>query len=304
MNSIGPWLKAFRLRTLPLSLSGILVGSFCALHDGFWKTSVFVLALSTTVLFQILSNLANDLGDTLKGADNANRVGPERSVQSGSISKKAMRNAIILTALLSLISAGFLIWFGTQSLPTSYIYGYFILALACVAAAILYTMGKHAYGYLGLGDVFVFIFFGIVSVMGVYPLFANVLNINVIFPAVTIGCLSTMVLNLNNMRDRVNDEAVGKRTLVVKIGYPKAKMYHTLLLITAATCMACYGVMSQNYYFFILLIPFLILFKHLAFVFKNTEERLLDSQLKIVALSTFLLSLLFGLSVGLEIWTA
>ena len=231
--SIKPWLKAFRLRTLPLSISGILAGSFCALQNGFWSGPIFTLALVTTVLFQIISNLANDLGDTLKGADNEHRVGPERSVQSGAITKTAMRNAIILFSVLSLISSGLLIYFGTQTLSAEIIYIYIGLAFACVAAAILYTMGKHAYGYLGLGDVFVFFFFGLVSVAGVYPLFANDLWIWIFLPAVTIGALSTMVLNLNNMRDHKNDETVGKRTLVVKIGDRSAKIYHLSLLIIA-----------------------------------------------------------------------
>lgn len=140
--NIKPWIKAFRLRTLPLSISGIIVGSVCALNAGFWNTPIFLLALSTTILFQILSNLANDLGDTLKGADNKDRVGPERAVQSGAITIPAMRNAIILVSVMSLASAGFLIYLGTKTLSLNIVYGYIALAFACVAAAILYTMGK------------------------------------------------------------------------------------------------------------------------------------------------------------------
>jgi len=302
--NIKPWIKAFRLRTLPLSISGIIVGSFCALQNDFWSGTVFTLALVTTVLFQVLSNLANDLGDTLKGADNKDRVGPERAVQSGAITIPQMRNAIILVSILSLASAGILIYFGTKTLSINIVYGYIILAFACVAAAILYTMGKKAYGYLGLGDIFVFIFFGLVSVIGVYPLFANGLDKLIVLPAITIGCLSTMVLNLNNMRDHKNDEAVGKRTIVVKMGYPAAKKYHFSLLLVGFAAWTIFAVISGNYYLGITILPFILLFKHIGFVFKNQNERELDGELKKVALGTFLLSLLFALSVGLKIWLA
>ena len=166
MAKTTDWIGAFRLRTLPLSISGILVGSFIALYYNFWNSVVFTLALSTTLLFQILSNLANDLGDSMKGADNENRIGPMRSVQSGKISKSSMRNAVVITSALSFISAGFLIYFGTKNLSQQTIYIYIVLAIACVFAAITYTIGKKAYGYNGLGDLFVFIFFGLVSVIG------------------------------------------------------------------------------------------------------------------------------------------
>ncbi len=291
--SIKPWIKAFRLRTLPLSISGIIVGSVCAFNAGFWNTPIFLLALSTTVLFQILSNLANDLGDTLKGADNKDRVGPMRSVQSGEISKQAMKRAILVLVLLSAISAGALIYLGTQRLSMNIMYSYILLAASCVLAAITYTMGKHAYGYLGLGDIFVFIFFGIVSVLGVYPLFANGLNLELIYPAFTIGCMSTLVLNLNNMRDHENDQKVGKRTLVVKLGFKQAKLYHLSLVLFALISWGIYIYLQEQWWYLITLIPFIVLIKHLGFVFKTKEPRLLDSQLKIVALNTFLLAILF-----------
>ncbi len=294
MTSVGSWIKALRLRTLPLSISGIIVGSVCAFNDGFWNTPVFLLALSTTVLFQILSNLANDLGDTLKGADNSGRVGPMRSVQSGEISKAAMKRAILILIILSMLSAGTLIYIGTQLLSVNIIYSYVLLAASCVLAAITYTMGKHAYGYLGLGDIFVFLFFGIVSVMGVYPLFANNLDLNLIYPAITIGSMSTLVLNLNNMRDHENDEKVGKRTLVVKLGFEQGKMYHLSLVILAFASWGVFMYLQQNWWYLTTIIPFIVLLRHLKFVFRTKEARLLDSQLKIVALNTFLLALLFS----------
>lgn len=298
------WLRAFRLRTLPLSLSGIIVGSLTALLNGFWNTSVFVLAMTTTLLFQVLSNLANDLGDTLKGADNADRVGPERAVQSGAISVAQMKRAVLITALLSFISAGLLIWQGTKLLSATMVYFYSGLAIACVVAAITYTIGKRAYGYHGLGDVFVFIFFGCVSVIGVYPLFANAFSTDTVLPAITIGALSTAVLNLNNMRDQVNDAAVGKRTLVVNLGFRRAKAYHLSLLAIAAGTWIAFLILKQHWWGFVSCLPFALLAKHAAFVARNREPRAFDPELKKVALSTFFIAVLYTISVIVAHWRA
>jgi 1,4-dihydroxy-2-naphthoate polyprenyltransferase len=302
MANSSDWISALRLRTLPLSISGILVGSFIAVFQGFWNPIIFSLALSTTLLFQILSNLANDLGDSLKGADNSDRVGPMRAVQSGSISKSAMKNAVILTALCSFLSAGFLIYFGTKNLSITSVYLYIGLAIASVLAAITYTIGKKAYGYNGMGDLFVFIFFGLVSVIGVYPLFSDTISWILILPAITIGFLSTAVLNLNNMRDRENDEKVGKRTLVVKLGATNAKKYHYFLIVTAFTSWISFLIVTQNWLGFISLIPIVLFIKHLLFVSKNTVPKELDSQLKLVALGTFFISILYVISVSIYQW--
>jgi 1,4-dihydroxy-2-naphthoate octaprenyltransferase len=291
------WIHAFRLRTLPLSLSGIIVGSLLALQNGFWNPLVFALALSTTLLFQVLSNLANDLGDTLKGADNAGRVGPERAVQSGAISIVRMKRAVTINAVLSFISAGLLIWIGTRDLSPASVWFYCGLAIACVLAAITYTIGRRAYGYHGLGDLFVFLFFGCVSVIGVYPLFSDKLTAELFLPAVTIGALSTAVLNLNNMRDRVNDAAVGKRTLVVQLGAQKAKIYHICLLVAAMLSWITFLSLKQHWIGFISCLPFILLVKHLAFVVKNNEPRGFDPELKKVALSTFFIAVLYAVSV-------
>lgn len=302
MANSSDWIGALRLRTLPLSISGILVGSFVAVFQGYWNPIIFTLALSTTLLFQILSNLANDLGDSLKGADNSERVGPMRAVQSGSISKDAMKSAVIFTSILSFVSAGLLIYFGTKNLSSTSVYIYIGLAIASVFAAITYTIGKKAYGYSGLGDLFVFIFFGLVSVIGVYPLFSDTISWTLILPAITIGFLSTAVLNLNNLRDRENDEKVGKRTLVVKLGASNAKKYHYFLIITAFTSWIVFLVLTQNWLGFISLIPIILFIKHLLFVAKNTVPRELDSQLKIVALGTFFISILYVISVSINQW--
>lgn len=302
MANSSDWISALRLRTLPLSISGILVGSFIAVFQGFWNPIIFSLALSTTLLFQILSNLANDLGDSLKGADNSERVGPMRAVQSGAISKSSMKSAVILTSVLSFISAGFLIYFGTKNLSITSIYIYIGLAIASVLAAITYTIGKKAYGYNGMGDLFVFIFFGLVSVIGVYPLFSDTLSWILIFPAITIGFLSTAVLNLNNLRDRENDEKVGKRTLVVKLGASNAKNYHYFLIISAFTSWIVFLIFTRNWIGFISILPIILFIKHLLFVSKNTVPRELDSQLKTVALGTFFISILYVISVSIQQW--
>ncbi len=291
------WLQAFRLRTLPLSLSGIIAGSLFALQNGHWNTTVFLLALLTTLLFQILSNLANDLGDSLKGADNKHRVGPQRAVQSGAISKASMKKAVITTSVLSFMSAAMLIWQGTQRMSVSTIYVYGFLAIACVMAAITYTIGKRAYGYHGFGDVFVFLFFGCVSVIGVYPLFANSVDPVLLLPATTIGALSSAVLNLNNMRDQVNDAAVGKRTLVVGLGPKRAKIYHAALLLTAMLSWIVFLVIEHHWIGFISCLPFIILLKHFAFAMKNNDAKAFDPELKKVALSTFFITVLYSVSV-------
>lgn len=293
MAATADWIKAFRLRTLPLSISGILVGGMAALPSPHWNGLVFGLALVTTLLFQILSNLANDLGDSQKGADNAERIGPMRAVQSGAISLEAMKKAVTLTTILSLISAFTLIYLGVQSLPTSFVWGYIGLALACVFAAITYTVGKKAYGYNGLGDIFVFTFFGVVSVVGVYPLLAQAINWNLLFPAIAIGLLSTAVLNLNNMRDQVNDAAVGKRTLVVKLGFKGAKIYHYALLKIALLSWVVFLYQQAIPLAWLSLLPFGIIAIHGLKVMRTTEPKNFDPELKKIALSTFFIALIY-----------
>ncbi len=299
MTKSQAWVKALRLRTLPLSLSGIILGSFIAKFTGHWDWVIFTLAMFTTILFQILSNLANDLGDSLKGTDNAERIGPMRSVQSGVISKTEMRNAVIGTAILSFVFAGSLIFVGTKELPMSIVWFYVGLAVACVLAAITYTVGKKAYGYNGFGDIMVFLFFGVVSVMGVYPLFSKTLDWNLLLPAASIGLLSAAVLNLNNMRDRVNDEKSNKRTLVVMMGANLAKMYHTFLVLGALVCHIVFITQQNHPMAFIGLVPFVLLLLHVRKVMATKDPKEFDPELKKVALSTFAVAILT--SVGLMI---
>ena len=290
---IQSWLKAFRLRTLPLSLSGIILGSFLAKKEGFWDGYIFVFALLTTLFFQILSNLANDLGDSQKGTDNQFRVGPMRAVQSGEISMKAMKLAVAIFTFLSLVSAAILIRISAVGMTKQVIWMYVLLAVLCVIAAITYTVGKKAYGYNGFGDLFVFIFFGLVSVLGSYTLYTKTFNPEIIFPAITIGLLSTAVLNLNNMRDQVNDKSSNKITLVVKLGKSKAKVYHFFLVLLAIIS-AVFFLQELNTFRYLFLIPFCILTLHLQKVNNTQEEKDFDPELKKVALTTFLIAIMYA----------
>ena len=293
---IKHWLNAARLRTLPLSLSGIILGSFLAASQHQFQFLIFILAIGTTIGFQVLSNFANDYGDGVKGTDNENRVGPERALQSGIISPKQMLQGIYITIGITLLLALGLIYvsFGTENFLYSVLF--FFLGIASIAAAMKYTMGKNAYGYSGLGDVFVFLFFGLLSVVGSTFLYTQSVHWTTFLPAMTIGFLSAGVLNLNNMRDRASDILSNKNTLVVKLGAEKAKIYHYFLLILGLLCSLVYvGIHYQSPFQFLFLIAFLPIVKHFITVVKNTIPANLDPELKKLALATFLYSLLFGL---------
>lgn len=290
------WIEAARLRTLPLSMSGILVGSFVAFKQGFWDIRIFVLALLTTLLWQILSNFANDLGDSFKGTDNDQRLGPKRGMQQGAISQKQMIIGITIISILSVCTAVPLIIIGTQGMHGSVLWVYITLAVLSVLAAITYTVGKKAYGYQGLGDLMVFIFFGLVGVIGVYCLYSKQFDVWLIAFAFTIGLLSIAVLNLNNMRDHKNDKASNKRTLVVILGFENAKIYHTLVITGAFIGLFLFIVAKQWWWSSIALLPFVVLFRHSITVWKIQNPKDLDPEMKKVALSTFMIALLFLIS--------
>jgi 1,4-dihydroxy-2-naphthoate octaprenyltransferase len=289
------YIQAARLRTLPLSISGIIVGSFLAVSQGVFNWVICVLALFTTIGFQVLSNFANDYGDGIKGTDD-NRIGEKRLVASGVISPKQMKLAMIITAIITLIVALLLIYVTFRKDNFGFSLLFFCLGVASIAAAIKYTVGKSAYGYSGFGDVFVFVFFGLLSVVGSYFLFTKEINFTIFLPAFSIGLLSTAVLNLNNMRDRENDKKANKNTLVVKIGAEFAKYYHYVLIIASFLFALLYTVITfQSPIQFLFIIAYLPLIKHFLFVVKNSNEAELDGELKKVALSTFLFGILFGL---------
>lgn len=299
------WVEAARLRTLPLSVSGIIVGSMFALAypttsiltpTEVFNWQLFGFAILTTLGLQVLSNFANDYGDGMKGTDNEDRIGPKRAIQSGVISPEAMKRAIIITSVLTFISALLLIYFAFGEAYIWYSILFVILGLLAIASAIRYTVGDTAYGYRGFGDFFVFVFFGLVSTLGVNFLYSKEVDYRLILPAIAIGFLSVGVLNLNNMRDEASDRKAGKNTIVVKIGGAKAKKYHYFLIISAMILVLVFAILKDfNFDQYIFLIAYLPLIRHLITVSRNTEPRALDPELKKLALSTFLLSILLSL---------
>lgn len=289
------WISALRLRTLPLALSCVITGSGMAWMKGSFDWTICLLTALTTILLQVLSNLANDYGDAAKGTDNDARLGPQRAVQSGIIQASEMRNAIIICGILTLASGIGLLVLALE--PNWKFYLLLAIGLLGITAAIRYTVGKTAYGYRGLGDLFVFIFFGIVGVLGATYLQTQSLNWLDIIPAVCIGLLSAGVLNLNNMRDHRNDEDNNKRTLVVTMGYQAAKTYHLILTVPPVLMLAIYIFISApGWSMLALLVPLLILIMAISRVYKTTDERKLDPELKKLALTTFLSSVLFTMS--------
>ncbi len=296
MSTLKSWVSAARLRTLPLSLSGIILGSFLAYSNGFFDITIFFLAILTTIGFQVISNFANDYGDGVKGTDNEERVGPKRALQSGEISPPQMLKAIQITGFITLLISLLLIYFSFGKDNILYSILFIVLGLASIVAAVKYTVGKNAYGYRGLGDIFVFVFFGILSVCGTYFLYAHTIDFAIFLPAFSIGLLSVGVLNLNNMRDRESDMNSGKITLVVKMGDKFAKFYHYYLLISSFIFAVVYILIRySSLWQFLFLFSFVLIFRHLLLVYKNKDAKKLDPELKKLALSTLLFSLLFGL---------
>lgn len=297
MPKIKVWIGAARLRTLPLSLSGIIVGTALGSMYSQFRWDIFVLALLTTVGFQVTSNFANDYGDGVKGTDNENRVGPMRALQSGQLSRKELKVGIIISIIICILFTVALLYlsFGTENLILTLIFG--ALGILSIWAAIKYTVGSSAYGYKGLGDIFVFLFFGLLGVMGSMFLYTKALNAMAIFPAVTIGLLSTGVLNLNNLRDYESDKISKKNTLVVKMGIKNGKIYHVfLILISFISILAFTFIHYHNWKNTIHLVAFVPIFIHLNKMWKLKNTVLLDPELKKLALSTFLLSILFYFS--------
>ena len=312
MNTLNIWLKAFRLRTLPLSLSGVIIGWCIALLYNVNDWSIFIFSILTTVCFQVLSNLSNDLGDTIKGADNKDRVGPSRAVQAGLISKKNMKVAIYITGFFSILFAFVLIILSAKGMSNSLIVAFLVFAVLSVLCAITYTIGKNAYGYYGFGDLMVFVFFGLVSVFGSFGLYFKSLSLICLLPSISFGLLSVAVLNLNNLRDCINDKKSGKNTVVVRLGFNRAKRYHYAILFFSFISY-CLFILSIKEGFFVTLqneafadpysklysniiyiglLAYIPLIPHFLRVYKCSKPHKLDSELKIVALSTFVCSIL------------
>jgi 1,4-dihydroxy-2-naphthoate octaprenyltransferase len=289
------WLKAFRLRTLPLALSCIGMASMIAFYEQLFQWPIFIFAMLTTLFLQILSNLANDYGDYLKGADNEHRVGPERTLQSGAISVQAMRNMIIVFVLLSLLSGILLLYYAFKNEVDAWKPLLFLgLGIASIAAAIKYTAGKGAYGYLGLGDLFVFLFFGWVGVMGCYYLYALQFNAWLMLPATTIGCFAAGVLNINNIRDMKNDVQVGKITFASILGPFYARMYHVTLLLIGVLGSLVYMNHVQILAWYTPFAFVLVIWNAFR-VWTIQDDKALDPYLKQMVLSTLVFCLIFFL---------
>lgn len=294
------WIRAARLRTLPLSISGIVAGNALCVQAAEFSWLLFTLMLLTAIAFQIVSNFANDYGDGVKGTDNKDRIGPERVLQSGLLSRQALKKGIIWCAVVAMLLA--LVLIVTAFGSDSWIYFLIFLGLAILSvwAAISYTVGERAYGYRGLGDLFVFVFFGLVSVLGAYFLQLKVISLTAVAMALVMGLLSVAVLNLNNMRDRESDATVGKRTLAVILGAMGAKYYHYFLILSATGILIIFFIqqtLSYNWLILVGLIPLLI---HLVTVIKNKDPKTLDPELKKVALTTFGLAVLIFISFSLS----
>lgn len=292
-KTIGAWLNAARLRTLPLSVSGVLIGTALAQSYGHSDLLIFILALLTTIGFQVTSNFANDYGDGVRGTDNADRIGPARALQSGLLSRNTLKQGILISVIIDalLVIVLILVAFGPQNLLFSMLF--LILGAACIWASLKYTIGASAYGYKGLGDVFVFLFFGLVAVLGSMFLYTKFLTGMAFLPATAIGLLSAGVLNLNNLRDFASDTKAKKNTLVVYLGFANGKIYHYTLLVTAFLCIAFFTYLNfEGWQRYLPLISFIPIFWHLRTIYLTSSPESIDPELKKLALSSFFLAVL------------
>lgn len=296
MSKINAWVSALRPRTLFLAIATTLCGSSIAYTSGHFSQSVAILTIMIATLLQLLSNLANDMGDFEHGTDTSGgRVGPQRSLQSGKITLPEMKRAIKLVIVISGVVGSLLIYEALQFMHFGYIILFFVLGLLSIWAAMKYTSGDNPYGYRGLGDIFSFTFFGPVSVVGTYFLHVHTLSFQPWLPAIGMGFFTVAVLNVNNMRDIKNDKEAGKITIPVRIGIKKAKQYHACLTFGGIISFLLYSIIYAGswaeYLYLIVMIGFI---KILVDIFKTDEDYKLDPFLKYTSMTTFALSLAFG----------
>jgi 1,4-dihydroxy-2-naphthoate polyprenyltransferase len=301
MASLKSWVKAARLRTLPLAMSGILMGAALSFLNGGFNLTVTILAIVTALFIQIFSNFANDYGDSQKGTDNQHRVGPKRTVQSGEITPKQMKIGMIVLIILSLATGIALIAEGTKGLEITTFLMFLAFGIAALIAAYRYTAGSNPYGYAGFGDIAVFLFFGILPVAGTYFLNTHQITPEVFLPALSIGFFSTGVLNLNNMRDIENDRNSGKNTVVVRMGSAKSKIYHSWLILTGLLTSVIFIAMTgKSTVQWLFLLSFPLFLTDLIQISKITSPRQFDPFLKKLSLATLLFTVLFGLGIFLS----
>ncbi len=288
-------LRSMRLRTLPLSLAGIVLGVLLAAKVCDYDLLTVALLALTTVCLQILSNLSNELGDTLSGTDRSDRQGIHYSIQDGEMTVPEMKRLIGCFAVLSCLVGFAMVWraFGTvlAPLPAAFL----ALGAAAVWAAMHYTLGKHPYGYRGLGDVFVFIFFGLATVCGGYFLTCLVWDWRILLPAASIGCFSVAVLNVNNIRDMKSDAAT-RTTVALKLGLRRARVYQTALIAAGWVLMTVFAATEPLHWLhfaYVLALPGFV--KHLHGVWTR-EDRALDPMLPLLVVSTFTFALFAGIT--------
>jgi len=287
------WLSAARPRTLPLALASIFMGSFLAASAGQFDWLIFSLCCLTTIALQVLSNFANDYGDTQNGADLAGRVGPQRAVQSGAITSKQMLNGIYILTVICLIFGVSLLYFSLKDISIQAFWGFFGIGLLSILAAYTYTAGKNPYGYAGLGDISVLIFFGLVGVLGSNYLFTKTFDWVNVLPAVSCGLFATGVLNINNIRDIESDTRAGKKTIPARLGKRKAIIYHWLILGLGMISILTFSILQgESKFYYIVVFPL--------FFWNGLKVARLpnpDPMLKQMALSTLFFVLLFGLTI-------
>lgn len=293
------WLESLRPKTLPLGVIAIVTGSALTYLTGNFKWPVALLSIITAGLLQILSNLANDYGDAVKGSDTAERIGPLRGMQKGIITKEDMKKALKLNIFAACLSGVLLIVVACEK-PEDAI-GFLALGLVAIVAAITYTVGKKPYGYLGLGDISVLIFFGWLSVIGTFYLQANSFNPITILPATACGLLSVAVLNINNMRDIENDVKAGKNTLAVRLGPEGARIYHTILIVAAILCLAFFNLMylqGWSGWLFLLAVPMLM--NHIRKVLSDPTPEGMRPMLENMVKAALVTNVLFSIGVVLS----
>ncbi|PCJ82387.1 MAG: 1,4-dihydroxy-2-naphthoate octaprenyltransferase [Bacteroidetes bacterium] len=307
MANLSAWIKAARPRTLPLSISCVLIGAAVSrMYGGDNPRFLIVvsLAILTVVFLQVLANFANDFGDFKKGTD-----GPERSdraMASGEITEVEMKRALIATSIKAFVTGcatiGFAFNFQINAISQGLaVMGLVVLGGVSIVAALRYTIGSKSYGYKGLGDVYVMLFFGYIGVLGVAYLLSHRFETVWLLPASFSGLMAVAVLNLNNLRDHENDARFNKNTLVVRLGFEGGKRYHASLLIIAWGIMLPFilgwgDMITWRGGMWYILIG-LVQMRHLVFVVRNKERRLLDAELKKVALSTFVVAVFMFLTV-------
>ncbi len=290
------WISAARPRTLPLALASIGMGSFLAAGVQAFSLRVFLLCAFTTIFLQVLSNLANDYGDSVHGADSQERQGPQRAVQSGVISARQMRTAMIVFALLSLFTGIWLLYEALKDASARAIGLFFGLGLCAIAAAVTYTAGKRPYGYAGLGDVSVLLFFGLLGVLGTYYLHTKSISPLLVLPALSCGFFATAVLNVNNIRDIESDRKAGKKSIPVRLGREAAVRYHWLLLGAGLGCAVAYVALTYaSPWQLLFLVTLPLLGRNALAVKRNRNAADLDPYLRQMALTTLLFVLTFGL---------